>query len=226
MKNFKNLFLVVLMVLVVSPIFAEEENSATVSLTGGSRYVSFAMDFLPPNKDFFKIGFDIPVKSFSFGPSIVSADGYGELSCFAGKTIEIAKKIDLTLSVIPIAWQYEGKNLSMAIIGNGSIALDIPSHPNFLICYAHVPGDLRKNGWYFSVGISENLFGFDLAANVAYNKELFLDGLEGFNKMLEVSKSVDLFEKLALKGLLRYWMNDPKINESETVWLLSLIYDF
>ncbi len=208
------------------PIFADDKDSATVSLTGGSRYISFAMDFLPQNKDFLKIGFDIPVGTLSLGPSIVSGDGYGELGCFIGKTIEIAKKIDLTLAAIPIAWQYEGKNLSMAIIGNGSIALDIPLHPNFLCCYAHVPGDLRKNGWYFSVGVSENLFGFDLAANVAYNKEFFLDGLEGFNKMLEVSKSVDLFEKLVLKGSLIYWTNDPKINESETVWLLSLIHEF
>jgi len=225
-KNFKNLFLVVLMVLMALPVFADENKPATVSLTGGSRYVSFAMDFLPENKNFLKIDFDIPVKSFSFGPSLVSGDGYGELGCFIGKTIEIAEKIDLTLAAIPIVWQYEGKNLSIAIIGNGSIALDIPLHPNFLCCYAHVPGDLRKNGWYFSAGVSENLFGFDLVASIAYNKEFFLDGLEGFNKMLEISKRVDLFEKLVLKGSLRHWTNNPKINESETVWLLSLIHEF
>ncbi len=223
----KKLIMVAMIVLLVSPIFADEKSSATVSLTTGNRYISFAMDFLPQNKNFFKIDFDIPAKTFSFRPSLVSGDGYGELGCFIGKTIEIAKKIDLMLAVIPIAWQYEGKDLSMAIIGNGSISLvNIPLHPNFLACYVHVPVDLRKNGWHFSIGVSENLFGFDLAASIAYNKEFFLDGLEGFNKMLEVSKSVDLFEKLALKASLRYWMNDPKINESETVWLISLTHEF
>ncbi len=222
----KNLCAMALIVCMISlPVLAAKKPN--MRITVGDRYVCYGLDFLQPNKALYMLSFEIPFGNLTFGPYTIPGSGYGELGCFLGYNFKITKAVDITIATVPIIFQYEGDGLKMAFVNKGTINFNVPLNPAISIYYAHLPFNTEMNGFCFDLGFSKNIIGFDLTASVNYNKGMFLEsGIKGLGKMIEISKTVKLSKKLSLTGTFQRWLNNPNINENETVFLISLLHEF
>jgi len=222
-KNFKNLFLVVLMVYLIgfaNYAFSENDTEAFLNYEFASRYIFYGVDFLPNNHSINSFGFGVAKgKVFTFSYVAVDKD-YFEWGCLLEHTFTI-ENLDFKTVLFPIVWEFKGKGADGGLVVGEEIAIRTFLNPTIGYFYGYVLDIPELNGHYFLLGFSKDVLGTDWEIKLGYNKGFFVEGAEGFGGMLGISKTIELGKRSSANLFFRYFWNDSNINENETVFGIS-----
>lgn len=218
----KNLVLVVLMViLVVGVSFCQEkEDSTTVFFDTGfnSRYVLYGFDFLPNNYSFTSIGggmtFKLPKGDLLIYEYVGIGKNYVEGGLLAEYTLPVGNLL-FKSSIFPFVWAFSEEKSDWGAIVGQEISVQTFLNPGVGYCYLWAELTDELKGHYFFVELSETLLTIDWEARLGYAKDFVVEKGQGFNAMIGASKTISLTKNLSTTLFLKFFWNDPELNENE-----------
>jgi len=222
-KNFKNLFLVVLMVYLIgfaNYAFSEDDTEAFLNYEFASRHIFYGVDFLPNNHSINSFGFGVAKGEF-FTFSYVAVDkDYSEWGCLLEYTFAV-ENLDFKTILFPFVWKFKGIGTDGGLVVGEEITIRTFLNPTVGYYYGYVVDTPELNGHYFLLDFSKDVLGIDWEIRLGYNKGFFIEDAEGFSSMLGISKTIELGKRSSVNLFCRYFWNDSDINENEIVFGIS-----